>query len=76
MFCSAAELKMPNVLKEVDAIQCSELDIKRAPMTAKLLILLKCHNAREPPPKKNGFPNEKVTTAIVIGASRLLTAQM
>lgn len=52
VFRSGAELKMPNVLKEVDVIQSSELDIKRAPMTAKLLIQLKCHNAGTPRPKK------------------------
>lgn len=38
VFRSGAELKMSNVLKEVDAMQRSELDIKRVPMTAKLLI--------------------------------------
>lgn len=52
VFRSGSELKMPNVLKEVDAIQRSELDIKRAPMTAKLLIQLKCHNAGEKKTKR------------------------
>lgn len=59
VFRSGAELKMPNVLKEVDAIQRSELDIKRVPMTAKLLIQLKCHNVGNPPPNKTPFQMKK-----------------
>lgn len=52
----AAELKMPNVLKEVNAIQRSELDIKHAPLTAKLLIQLKCHNAGKKKQNKKKTP--------------------